>query len=267
MKRIEFVAPVESMRGNLSGSQKLDYRENNNPAYEAPDGDAHALNYQPRYVGAKRAKNGLKYFIVRTKSTTKLNAKTRKAMAILGVVAAMKSALKTMHAADWAKLQQAYAYQVEHGMEVPDTFDKWVSQVFSNMLRYNQEVYTFTQASISVSVYNPYASSASALVISTRVWRKFFIVLAGTLLVTNNVFSIDNEVFYRPDTAETWESLKDATAVTNPNWRATYANITFASAGSDPLYNGMSIFDPSGTIQQAETELDDVAYTTIAPTA
>ena len=152
MKRIEFIAPVESMRGNLSGSQELQYRENNNPAYEAPNGDAHALNYQPRFVGAKRSKDGLKYFSVRTKSTTKLNNATRMTMAVLSVVAAMKSALRTAHAADWAKLQQAYAYQVQHGISVPDTFDKWIFEIFGQMLKYRQSSYVFNQASISVTV-------------------------------------------------------------------------------------------------------------------
>lgn len=38
MKRIEFIAPVEAMRGNLSGKQDLLYVENDNKAYEGPVG-------------------------------------------------------------------------------------------------------------------------------------------------------------------------------------------------------------------------------------
>ena len=54
MKRIEFIAPVESMRGNLSGNQSLEYALNNNPAYDAPDGVQYARNYQPRLAPIKR---------------------------------------------------------------------------------------------------------------------------------------------------------------------------------------------------------------------
>lgn len=263
MKRIEFIAPVESMRGNLSGAQVLDYRENNNPAYEAPDGDAHALNYQPRFVGAKRAKDGLKYFAVRTKSTTKLNAKTRMAMAILGVVAAMKSALKTLHAADWAKLQQAYAYQVEHGISVPDTFDKWIDREFGTMLRYGQEKVQYVMASINVAVYNPYADHASALVISNRIWVKFLNVFKSGLDAF--YISIDSASFLVMN-GITWEGLLDPTATENPNMRASYAGITIASAGANPMYMGHSIYDEAGVIQTSETELvADTKYTTIAP--
>lgn len=266
MKRIEFIAPVESMRGNLSGSQELNYRENNNPAYEAPNGDAHALNYQPRFIGAKRSKDGLKYFAVRTKSTTKLNAATRTTMALLGVIAAMKSALKTRHAADWSKLQQAYAYQVEHGIAVPDTFDKWVNDIFRTMLKYKQESYTFNQASISVSVYNPYGGEATALVISRKVWEKFADVLnAGAF---DGHFTIDS-VKFPVIMGNNWEELKDATSTANPNVRACYAGITIPMAGSNPLYNGRPIYDLSGVVQTGESVIDSESaeFTTINPNA
>lgn len=85
MKRIEFIAPVEAMRGNLSGKQDLLYAENDNKAYLGPVGSVnYARNYSPRFIGAKIAKNGKKYFTVRTKSANHLTAKSKKAMALLG---------------------------------------------------------------------------------------------------------------------------------------------------------------------------------------
>lgn len=69
MRRIEFLAPVESMRGNLSGDQVLEYPADNNAAYFAPDNKrSYARNYGTRYIGAKRASTNLKYFNVRTRS-------------------------------------------------------------------------------------------------------------------------------------------------------------------------------------------------------
>lgn len=67
MKRIEFIAPVEAMRGNLSGRQRLQYADHNNPAWDAPEGKHYARNYKPRFIGAKRASNGMTYFSTRTK--------------------------------------------------------------------------------------------------------------------------------------------------------------------------------------------------------
>lgn len=84
MKRIEFIAPVESMRGNLSGNQDLQYAPDNGKAWDATGEKASANNYAPRFVGAKR-RDGLKYFSVRTKSTTIMSEVMREQMASLSI--------------------------------------------------------------------------------------------------------------------------------------------------------------------------------------
>lgn len=94
MKRIEFIAPVEAIRGNLSGNQDLRYAENNNKAFEAPEGRVnYARNYTPRYIGAKRAKDGHKYFSVRTKNGVNLTPYALQAMALLGGAGALQQAI------------------------------------------------------------------------------------------------------------------------------------------------------------------------------
>ena len=93
MKRIEFIAPVEAMRGNLSGKQTLVYADNDNPAYEAPVGRQYARNYRPSFIGAKRASDGRKYFSVKTKSATLITAASKKRMAILGAAGAVYGAI------------------------------------------------------------------------------------------------------------------------------------------------------------------------------
>ena len=265
MKRIEFIAPVESMRGNLSGSQNLVYRENNNPAYEAPDGDAHALNYQPRFVGAKVSKNGLKYFAVRTKSTTKLTNKSRMAMAVLGVTAAWKSALKTGHAVDWAKLESMYVYAKEHGISVESTFNKWIANIMGQMLRYKVASRTLTQASISVTLENPYSDSKTAPVINQKTFLKFYDLLQCD--ISDTKMSIDGKSF-NVTIGCSWEDLKSQDATMNPNLRASYANISIPSAGANPLYNGLPIYTLEGVVVTGEsTFAGHDAYTTIAPSA
>lgn len=93
MKRIEFIAPVEAMRGNLSGKQDLVYPTNDNKAFDAPiDQKCYARNYRPSLIGAKRASNGLKYFAVKVKHAvhnTTLALKNMSIMAVMGILVSM----------------------------------------------------------------------------------------------------------------------------------------------------------------------------------
>lgn len=85
MRRIEFIPGILAMRGNLSGSQELVYPSNNNKAYDAPIGQtSYARNYRPSYIGAKRAKDGLAYFSVKTKSAIGLTTKQKHNLAVQG---------------------------------------------------------------------------------------------------------------------------------------------------------------------------------------
>lgn len=265
-KNIYMVDPFEVLTGNLGSKQDLRYREHNNKAFEAPDGIARAKNYRTRYVGVRRA-DGSVYFMVKKKSTSNLNNTTRMTMALLGVVAAMKSALKTSYAADWAKLQQAYAYQVEHGIQVPDTFDKWVNEIFRTMLRYKQESYTFNQASISVTVYNPYADSTSALEINQKVWYKFMGVL-GQGILTDEGMTIDGKLFFIVSGTQ-WEDLLNPSTTKNVNMRKQYSSggISIPSAGAAPLYYGQPIYKEGSSVAVVgEDEVGDGdIYTTIQP--
>lgn len=93
MRRIEFIAPVEAMRGNLSGAQKLAYAKNDNPAFDAPEGRQYARNYDPRYIGAKISATGKKIFAVKTKAATKINAASLLRMALLGGAGALYAAM------------------------------------------------------------------------------------------------------------------------------------------------------------------------------
>lgn len=96
MKRIEFIAPVESMRGSFSPKQTLLYAENNNPAFDAPVGRQYARNYQPVLIGAKRAASGLKYFACKTKSATLIKPETKMNMALTGGTGAIFAAIQVL---------------------------------------------------------------------------------------------------------------------------------------------------------------------------
>ena len=135
MKRIEFIAPVEAMRGNLSGAQKLQYAKNNNPAWDAPEGEQAARNYTPRYVGAKRSKDGLKYFGVRKSSVTKISVKSREIMALLaGSAACFLAASKNLQLYDVIYA----AFDAAKASDASLTFRKWLQGIMYEMLANKQ---------------------------------------------------------------------------------------------------------------------------------
>lgn len=85
MRSIEFLAPVEAMRGNLSGKQSLKYPTKDNSAWQAPSGVlSYARNYATRYIGSKRAADGRKFFSVKQRSAVLNSPAQRQAQALLG---------------------------------------------------------------------------------------------------------------------------------------------------------------------------------------
>ena len=95
MKRIEYICPVDYIRGNISGRQDIEY--NGGSAYALADGDrVSAGNYQPRLVAAVRhlhRRDQSKYFSVRTRSTVNMTARMRENLALMGGVGALFAAL------------------------------------------------------------------------------------------------------------------------------------------------------------------------------
>ena len=163
MKRIEFIAPVEAIRGNLSGKQELVYAENDNPAYEAPIGRQYARNYRPSFIGAKRASDGLKYFAVKTKSATGLTISSKKTMAVLGGAGALIAAILRDPARKTA-LQLQLEYNIQHGLVAEGTsLRKWMSEKVQNALRVKAEVIDFKAGAgtTEVKVNNPWVEGGT----------------------------------------------------------------------------------------------------------
>lgn len=84
-RSIRFIAPVESLSGNMSGAQELLYPTNDNSAFESPeDAVNYARNYKPRYVGTYRRKDGSVSFQVKTRTAVHMTAAMINAMAVMG---------------------------------------------------------------------------------------------------------------------------------------------------------------------------------------
>lgn len=179
MKRIEFIAPVEAMRGNLSGTQKnLEYPTDNNAAYESPVGSRnYARNYRPCFIGAKRAADGLKYFGVRTKSSIGMTSKAKHAMALLGGTGALYGAIvRDKSDAIYLSLLNMYNRMVDTIPSFKVSFHKWLSNQLYTMLADYKEYVTIAGPGGSVQIDNPWMYSADEpnIHISSDILKKFW---------------------------------------------------------------------------------------------
>ena len=156
MKRIDFIAPVEAMRGNLSGKQNLKYALNDNPAYDGPVGEKnYARNYTNRFIGAKRASDGLKYFSVRTKTCNHLTVKAKKAMALMGGVGAIiASILRTKSSAIYTGIYAQWVAIQELGDK--RSFRQYLDDHIRPVLAAKGENILFTGPQSPVTVKNPW---------------------------------------------------------------------------------------------------------------
>lgn len=182
MRRIEFIAPVDAMRGNLSGSQNLQYAENNNPAFDAPNGRQYAKNYQTRYIGAKRASDGLKLFAVKTRTATLIDDASLTRMAVLGGAGALYAAV-TKNAAVLVQAKGVYGY-FKDNFAKGLTFRQWLTRALMDMLKAKTASYvataSYSAGTFNLTIDNPWnkASGEPNCPVSDEVLAKFWMQLA-----------------------------------------------------------------------------------------
>lgn len=180
MKRIEFIAPVEAMRGNLSGAQNLKYPTQNNKAFESPEGSVnYARNYSTRFIGAKRASDGLKYFAAKTKTATHITARSLMAMALLGGAGAMYAALVRDKTSDiYASIYAQWVELQNYGST--KTFRRYVMDNFRQMLAAKATNATFAGPRGSITVNNPWVAEEQTVgvQVSQSILVKFWAQLA-----------------------------------------------------------------------------------------
>lgn len=180
MKRIEFIAPVEAMRGNLSGAQNLKYPTQNNKAFESPEGSVnYARNYSSRFIGAKRASDGLKYFAVKTKTATHITPLSLQAMALLGGAGAMYAALVRN------KASQSYAGIYAQWVELQNlgntkSFRAYVMDNLRQMLATKSHTVVFAGPRPAVTIINPWVAETQTtdMQVSQAILAKFWAQLS-----------------------------------------------------------------------------------------
>ena len=177
MKKIEFLAPVEAMRGNLGSKQELTYGADQTSAYDAAAGQRnYANNYNARFIGAKVARTGLKYFAVKVRSAVKNTAAWLLQCALMGVTAIIYGiALADSAHIDALKLQ----YTLEIATGYTGTFHKWLSNKIRECLAAKMSTITIVGPSASVNLgNNPFSNAATAIEIAAKYLVKFWKQLA-----------------------------------------------------------------------------------------
>lgn len=93
-KYISYMAPVNWLVGNISGSQVKRYGTEGIAGYDIPTGtEESARDYKPRMIAKRIWKSNRRYFQIRTKTTVNMTASVRNAMALMGGACAMYSSL------------------------------------------------------------------------------------------------------------------------------------------------------------------------------
>ena len=173
MKRIELAFPFDAIRGLLGSKQDLRYAENDNKAFESPAGKVnYARNYEPRLVGAKVARTGLKYFAVKTKAAFKSTSQSLKQCALMGATSAIYG-ISIANATLKAQLEAAFALAVAAGYE--GTFHKWVTNNIRAKLAANVPTIVIAIGAVYVNLgNNPFSDASTAIAITSKMLVKFW---------------------------------------------------------------------------------------------
>lgn len=161
MKRIEFLAPVEAMRGNLSGDQVLVYKDGKR-AYDVTGVEpVTAQNYDNRYIGSKRSINGKKFFSLKSKSTTNLGTDSRLAMAAFGGSCSVaKNAMADLTLI--GTLQNIYLAKRQAGLIPAGRLVRnWVQTEVYPMIKNKQASVTISQGTYTVTINNPWVNGGT----------------------------------------------------------------------------------------------------------
>lgn len=271
MKRIEFIAPVEALRGNMSGSQTLFYATNDNPAYDAPEGRQYARNYKPRYIGFRRAKDGAVYFGVKRKSATKIDKAAKITMAALGTIQDLKNTFKDdsikitvggIQGTYWGYITLAYQTAINDGSIDPSiSLDKWIDGLLIDMMRYRQDsikLYVVTNPLVGTrynfDIPNPYTSpSEPTLPIAQRNFIKFNPALT-TYGEAPVIYINGMPVVYAGEDSETWSEMLGEVSAQNPNY-TTQLSPLVAQGTSSVTWNELPLYNSTGVAQTGDTPI------------
>ena len=167
MKRVEYIMPIDYMRGNLSGRQSLEYGAGK--AYDIQVGSKLTADvYQPRVI-AKVTRIGrgdaLRFFQVRTKTSVNMTAVMKHNLALMGGVGAIFAAIVS------AKQSQLY---IECVRACPKdiTLRGWLSPILRQGLAALESTFSIADG---ITINNPWVSGGNGVQVNIpqRILDKF----------------------------------------------------------------------------------------------
>lgn len=168
MKRIEYILPIDYLRGNISGTQDLSQSYDGGSGYSVPAGSkVSAGDYQPIMV-AKVAhmstRKMFRYFQVRTRTSVNMTAALRHNLALMGGAGALFASLVSDKTTD---IYIACAGVVPRG----ETLRAFIIPLLRAGLAAKDPVITISG---NISIVNPWVSSATPNVpVSQTILDKF----------------------------------------------------------------------------------------------
>lgn len=160
MRKIEFIAPVEAMRGNITRpGQRYFYGGSGDAAWDVQS-DAYANDYGKIYVGAKTSA-GKCHFSLRNKTKVVWNSDTRLAASAFGGACSLanKAYRDLMINSTLVSIYQAkrVAGKIPSGVFIT----AWLVQEFRPMLAGKQASVTISEGSTSITINNPWVDGGT----------------------------------------------------------------------------------------------------------
>lgn len=152
MKRIAYISPIDYIRGNVSGTQLIQYTNEGGKGYDVPVGDMQsAIGYAPRLVMRYTAARELRGFQVRTKTSVHMSAAVHRNLALMGGVGALVASLLRQKS---TPIYIACAAAVPKGM----TLRQFLSPILREGLAGKSETITIADG---VQIVNPWVSTST----------------------------------------------------------------------------------------------------------
>lgn len=201
-KKIEYAPGFPMLRGNISGHQKLEYAENDNPAYNSPVGSRnYARNYRASIIVNKRASSGAYYYGVKTKSAIGMTTRAKNMMALMGGAGAIYS-VHVNNPVFKAIMISIWEHDRQYSTYADYTFRKFWIEAIRGMLRTREDRYSRTVGG-TLTIYNPWVYvQAVTYKPSPEIIAKFWTMLATSAIT----FTVEGALGVA-HTSDTWDEV------------------------------------------------------------
>lgn len=278
-KNATLAYPFDHASGKLGTDQNLKYAENDNPAWDAPDGRQYAKNYKPVMVLNYNPATGKQSFQIKTKSATFMSPATRLQMAVSGGANAVIATIIALRMSATSALATIYSHflNMQGSGIIPQdmTYRKYLTDVIYKGVKAKASVFTFASPQGQVIVNNPWVGGGAGVdvQIQSATLLKFAPYLCNAVVVVDDkviggIPSVINDSDGSHDT--TWAELKS-----NGNFGAQFQDFGTRTETIEEVeetivtFKGSDLYKIGGARVMAEDTLVSGinAATTTAPNA